>query len=91
MDAWKVPRTWRSATVVSFSTPGKSSEVAKSYLPISLTSGIGKLLEKTVNTRLVMYLKKSARIPSKQLGFRMMHSTTDALVRVTSDIHITLA
>ena len=73
-------------TVLSFLKPSKKSENAQSYHPISLTSYVGKLLEKIVNTRLVNVLESRSLLPEEQSSFCRMRSTTDALAHFTSDI-----
>ena len=86
---WKevsFPEAWSSASVLSFNKPGKPSTNKRNLRPIALTSCVGKLLEKMVNCRLVLHLESLNLLPRYQFGFRKMHSTTDALIRVTSDI-----
>ena len=51
-----------------------------------MTSCVGKLLEKILNTRLAMVLESSGVLPAHQFGFRRMHSTHDALNRFISDV-----
>ena len=80
------PNLWRQAIVLPFHKPGKPKEEVASYRPIALTSCIGKLMEKIVNTRLMFYLESRDLLPKLQFGFRKMKSTTDALVRLSSDI-----
>lgn len=80
------PLQWKIATVLSFPKPEKPAELPSSYRPIALTSCVWKLLEKMVNVRLVRYLEVNKYLPSLQFGFRRMHSTTDSLIRFTSDI-----
>lgn len=80
------PVQWRMGITLSFLKPGKPSGHTDSYRPISLTSNIGKLLEKMVNVRLTYYMEGHHYFPAHQYGFRKMHSTTDALIRVTTDI-----
>ena len=80
------PTLWRMGTVVSFLKPYKNSQQAQSYRPISLTSCVSKLMEKMVNTRLVQVLESRGLLPEEQSGFRKMRSTSDSLVRFTSDI-----
>ena len=80
-------KQWRSAVVLSFLKPEKPADDSASYRPIALTSCVGKLMEKMVNTQLVLHLEADNLLPLEQYGFRKMHSTTDALVRVTSDIY----
>jgi len=80
------PHSWTSSVTLSFHKPGKPISNKTSYRPISLTSSLCKLLEKIVNIRLSNFLESSDLLPRHQFGFRRMHSTTDALIRVSDDI-----
>ena len=80
------PSSWRMGLVLSFLKQGKPPEDPRSYRPITLTSCVGKLLEKMVNTRLMMVLEAHNMIPREQFGFRKMKSTIEPLVKTTSDI-----
>ena len=80
------PDAWLSATVLSFPKPAKTPTDKVNHRPIALTSCIGKLMEKIVNCRLVRYLESKGLLPQHQFGFRRLHSTSDALLRVTNDI-----
>ena len=84
------PIQWQSATVLSFPKPGKPTTIEENYRPISLTSCVSKLLEKIINIRLSIILESSKLIPDNQFGFRRMHSTTDALNKLTTDINNSL-
>lgn len=84
------PRSWREAEILSFHKPGKPPGHETSYRPISLTSCLGKLMEKIINNRLNIYLENHELLPPMQFGFRKMHSTTDSLIRLTSDINTAL-
>jgi hypothetical protein len=80
------PRCWRSAVVLAFLKPNKPPAETTSYRPIALTSCIGKLLEKMVNIRMMHYLEKEELLSPLQYGFRKMRSTTDALLRFSTDV-----
>ena len=56
------------------------------YRPISLTSNIGKILEKLVNTRLYCFLDQNEILYNNQYGFRNNHSATHALIDITEKI-----
>lgn len=81
-----MPSNWLTSIVLSFPKPGKPSTVEENYRPISLTSCVGKLMEKILNARLTIMLESSNKIPKHQFGFRKMHSTIDALNKFSSDI-----
>ena len=80
------PLQWLSSLVLSFPKPGKSPAHEKNFRPISLTSCVGKLLEKILNTRLAMVFESSGVLPAHQFGFLLMHGTHDALNRFVSGV-----
>jgi hypothetical protein len=47
-----VPPDWKTATVIPIRKPDKPAEKLKSYHPISITSCLGKIMEKIINQRL---------------------------------------
>ena len=78
-NGWKtghVPQTqsWREANMVPFHKKGKDLADTDSYRPFSLTSCVGKLNERLINTRLVGHLEKNNIIP-EQSGFWQHRST----------------
>ena len=73
---------WKSSIGIPIPKPGKDSSLGTSYRPISLLCQAAKVMEAlmliTVNTHLL-----SAFV---QHGFRHGHSTTSALLQLTSDV-----
>jgi hypothetical protein len=51
------PTQWCNAIILSFHKPGKPPGNVSSYLPIALTSCLGKLMDKVINSRLSQYLE----------------------------------
>jgi len=80
------PDEWRRAVILAFPKPNKPPTAPGSYRPIALTSCIGKLMEKIVNTRLMNLLESNNYLSPHQYGFRKMRSTSDALIRLSTDI-----
>lgn len=76
------PESWKCAKVVSIHKAGKPSNLASSYRPISLLSGISKLAEKVILTRMQNFMSTSGIIMPEQFGFRKSHSTTGQVARV---------
>ena len=78
----QIPRVWKRAVIVPLLKPGKPANQGSSYRPISLLSPVAKTLERLILPRLL-----EAFPPTKmQHGFRAKHSTTTALLNLTSKI-----
>ena len=83
-----LPEDWRSADVKFLKKTGKASyHSASAYRPISLTSCLGKCIERILTVRLNGFIKHNNIIDADQEGFRKFHSTTSALFRLVQDIH----
>ena len=81
-----VPQVWREAIMIPIHKKGKDKHSTKSYRPISLTSCIGKLMEKMINTRLIWHLENSHFFASEQAGFRQNRSTEDQVTYIAQKI-----
>jgi hypothetical protein len=57
-----------------------SYNIPSAYRPISLTSVVGKLMERIVTIRLEAYLESNNILDKEQEGFRHFCSTTNALL-----------
>ena len=57
-----------------------------SYRPISLTSCLGKILEKIITERLYKWCEDRNIINKEQSGFRSGHSTNEQLFNITQYI-----
>merc|ERR1711923_350051 len=77
---------WRTAIITPILKKGKDPSSPKSYRPISLTSCLGKLAEKMVNTRLYYWLEKNKVLDNNQAGFRRGCRTGDPLFRLVQDV-----
>ena len=80
------PNSWKESIIVTILKPGKTRNNPKHYRPISMTSCLGKLLERMVSKRLTFFLEQQQILSKYQCGFRKQHSTMDHLVRLESDI-----
>ena len=80
------PLKWKEAIAVSILKPKLSS-----YRPISLTSVLGKLLEKILNQRLTWILEKNSLIDPHQYGFRSNRSTSHALYDLQSQTNLSFS
>ena len=72
-DGWRtgtVPQAWKEAIMIPIHKKGKDKSKAESYRPISLTSCVGKLMERLINTRLMWHLEEKKHITPEQAAFR---------------------
>ena len=81
-----IPQAWREADMVPIHKKGKDRTKVDSYRPISLTSCVGKLMERLINTRLSWHLEKNNTISPEQAGFRQHRSTEDQVTYVAQSI-----
>ena len=89
-EIWRTgtfPQAWRHSIIVPVLKAGKDKQDLSSYRPISLTSTIGKIMEKLVKDRLMYYLEKNGILNNRQTGFRQGRSTTDQLIRLQDTIN----
>ena len=78
--SWKtghVPQIWREANMIPIHKKGKDKLKTSSYRPISLTSCVGKVMERMINPRLMWHLETNNLIAKEQAGFRQNRSTED--------------
>ena len=88
-NSWKTgqaPQIWRKANMVPIHKKGKDKSKTSSYRPISLTSCIGKVLERMINTRLTWHLETNGIITNEQAGFRPNRSTEDQAAYIAQSI-----
>ena len=65
---------------------GKDPKQAASYRPISLTSCVGKTMERVVNQRLKWYLETNDLLAPEQAGFRQFRATEDQTTYLAQEI-----
>ena len=77
-----IPSIWKTSNIVPLLKPGKPADEGSSYRPISLLSPSVKVLEAlllpTLNTHLPLN--------QAQHGFRPLHSTTSALLQLSTQV-----
>ena len=78
-----VPRKWKTAVIRPLLKDGKDPKQTTSYRPISLTSCLGKILEKMVADRLLYQLEAKLQLSQNQAGFRQGRSTADQVLKLT--------
>ena len=81
----KLPKSWKKATVIPILKKDKPKEKVNSYRPISLTSCIGKIAERMINSRIYWWLEKTQKLHQNQAGFRRGRQTIDQLIRLTQE------
>jgi len=67
----------KKAIVVPILNISKDPKSTASYGPISLTSAMGKSMERIINTRLNWLLETNNTIANKQAGFRIHRSASE--------------
>ena len=78
----RIPSIWKTSLVIPIPKPGKDSSQGTSYRPISLLCPAAKVMEALILPEVNYHL-----LPSPdQHGFRPAHSTTSALLQLTTDI-----
>ena len=77
-----IPAIWKASTIIPLQKPGKDPKVASSYRPISLLCPIVKILETLLLPAIVQCLPPAYH----QHGFRPGHSTTSALINLSTTI-----
>ncbi|GBP44431.1 Probable RNA-directed DNA polymerase from transposon BS [Eumeta japonica] len=76
------PPVWKEAEVIGIHKPGKPLDLPASYRPISLLSGLAKLYERVLKTRLTDHLLGKGLIIDEQFGFRPAHSCPQQVLRL---------
>ena len=80
----RIPAIWKSSLIIPIPKPGKDTSQGTSYRPISLICPAAKVLESLFLPSINKYL-----IPAQdQHGFRREHSTTSALLLLTTDVAV---
>ena len=82
----KFLQIWRTADIRPIHKKGKDPQRVDSYRPISLTSVVGKLLERVICNRLKHYLETGDKLNENQAGFRPRRSTEDQLLKLSQSI-----
>ena len=78
----QIPAIWKYSLIIPIPKPGKETSVETSYRPISHLCPAAKVLESLILPTINKYLQPAP----DQHGFRPDHSTTSALLQMTTDI-----
>ena len=79
------PDNWKMARVVPLFKGGDASNVSN-YRPISLLPLPGKLLEKLVHQKLIVFIESHQILNCNQGGFRSGHSSIESATELVDDI-----
>ena len=79
------PDNWKMARVVPLFKGGDASNVSN-YRPISLLPLPGKLLEKLVHQKLIVFIESHQILNCNQGGFRSGHSSIESVTELVDDI-----
>uniref|UniRef100_A0A8C6LWY4 Reverse transcriptase domain-containing protein n=1 Tax=Nothobranchius furzeri TaxID=105023 RepID=A0A8C6LWY4_NOTFU len=86
-----VPRAFKHAVVQPvLKKPGLDTSVMSNFRPISKLPFLSKLLERAVFNQIMSHLDDHGLMDPFQSGFRSLHSTESAHLRVFNDILLTL-
>ena len=81
-----MPSLWKKAIIVPILKADKNPTSTASYSLISLTSTMGKTIERIINTRLNWLLETNNIIANEQAGFRTHRSTSEHIVKLSQFI-----
>ena len=85
-EAGVVPSLLKKATVVPILKADKDPTSTASYRPISLTSTVGKTMERIIDTRLNWLLQTNNITANEEVGFRIHRSTSEHIVKLSQFI-----
>ena len=71
------PKVFKKSQITMLHKPGKPKSEITSYRPLSLTSSLGKILEKIITNRVKDWCNENDIINKQQNGFRSKRSTND--------------
>ena len=82
LDSAYIPNTFKHSIITVIPKPNKDRTKLNSYRPITLTSTLGKLLEKTIATRLTLFATQNNIIKTYQTGFRQHRSADENITHL---------
>lgn len=85
LESGNIPKIFKKAIVAPVPKPNKDKSNPNNYRPISLTSHLGKLLERIINRRLQTYLKTNKILNPNQSGFLSKRQCLDQIMRLDQE------
>ena len=85
-----IPNEWKKAKIIMIPKHDGKSKDPEKYRPISLTSCLGKLVERLIKKRLYNQLEGKKFFAKQQSGFRNKKGASDSLLFFTQKISETL-
>ena len=83
-----VPSLWKKTIVVPVLKTGKDPKSTASYRPISLTSTMGKSMERIINTRLNWLLETNNIIANEQAEFRIHRPISEPRAKFSQSLRM---
>ncbi len=80
------PTKMKIAEVVPLYKSKGQKDIMNNYRPVSLLPVISKVLEKLVHKRIYSFLRSKLLLYDSQFGFRLSHSTIDAILEFTGKV-----
>ena len=84
LESMTVPNEWKTARISAIFKKGNKS-LAGNYRPVSLTSVVGKVMERLVRDHLINHFERNNLFTTKQYGFIGGRSTALQLLRVLDE------
>jgi hypothetical protein len=82
----RCPQVWRRAIIIPILKKNKPASDMSSYRPVSLTSCVGKLVERLVYNRLYHLAESRSWIPMAQAGFRAQRGCEDQILWLAQQV-----
>ena len=80
------PKVFKKSQITMLHKPGKPKSEITSYRPLSLTSSLGKILEKIITNRVKDWCNENDIINKQPNGFRSKRNTNDNLFKLTQTL-----